>query len=140
MDPITVFSFASSLVALISSAYTAFALGREWYRRNEIASDMLHIHKREIQVLADVVQESFASLNTGLVLPQSVLVAFRNCEERQKDLETMIASAGIQHDLQERQYDNWKVIFRISVRHREFERSYKKFKEDALLLRDLCSE
>lgn len=98
---------------------------------------MLDVHRSETDVLNEVVTECSMVLKIGLEVPDSVVRALQNCEQRQHELQKLTARIFKQRTTR---VSNLLSIFRFSLAHKTFERNYNMFKEDVLLLRSLCSE
>jgi hypothetical protein len=133
MDPLTAFSFAASILSVVSCACTAIILTREWNRRIEFAMELSDVHQHEIEVLQTVIQECREIAISATQVPSSINEAFGTCASREKNLLQILmhmngASSTVTKTL------------RLSVQKKDLQRHYSMFRESVLLLRDLCSE
>jgi hypothetical protein len=62
-DPAVLLGVTTSLLAIISSAFTIITLSRDWRRRTDIARDAVDVRRREVDVLELVMGECWESLN-----------------------------------------------------------------------------
>jgi len=61
-DPAVLLGVTTSLLAIISSAFTIITLSRDWRRRTDIARDAVDVRRREVDVLEFVMGECWDSL------------------------------------------------------------------------------
>lgn len=138
VDPLTSVTLASTVIILISGAFTILLGTNRLYNAATNSIPELYRQTAETAVLKAVLEESIDIFSRHGPLPESVMRAKRRCSECYDELMASLAYVRLSGN-----WSRWKVLsngIRAYVNENERRAAYLAFRDSVLLLRDLATE